>query len=495
MAEQLTKHKLYSSFSWSFLDRFLTFGVSFIVQIVVARILDPSAYGIIAIVLIFVNLANTLAMSGFSSALIQKRDIDDKDYDSAFWVSEIFALLLYALIFAFAPSIAEFYEIEDLTIYIRVFAIVLFFNSFNAIQRAYLQKAFEFKSTFVVSFVTGIISGAVGIVLALLQFGVWAIIAQTLTSSLMTCVMLMFFVPWKPAFSFSHRRAFDLFSFGWKLAVTGLINTFSDSLIDTVVGKSVSVTSLGYYTQGSKYPVTLATLIQAPLSNVLFPAFSSIQDKPDEIRKLMKRGLQIGSFLIAPLLFLLALIGEPLVEILLTDKWLPCVPVMQAICLIYSCLLIETMNLRVYTALGRSDIYLYLHIGRAIVSVVVSVLAVISTHDIYVLAICYAITQTLYILLVETYPAKRVCGYSSLRQLKDVAPIYLLSAIAIVACMPLASVELIPVVKALVVFFAFAFVYLVLSYVFKLPGLSFVRMELANLVKKRLHKGVPRKSN
>lgn len=481
MAEQLTKQKLYSSFSWSFLDQFLTFGISFIVQIVVARILEPSAYGIIAIVLIFINIANALAMSGFSSALIQKAKINSADYDSAFWVSELFSLTLYAIIFASAPLISEFYEIENLMLYVRVFAIVLFFNAFNAIQRAYLQRTFNFKSTFIASLITAIVSGVIGIALAVLQFGVWAIIAQSLSAAITTCIAFMVFVPWKPRFRFNFKKAIDLFSYGWKLALTGIINSLSDSFVDTVIGKYVSTANLGYYTQGKRYPVIAATLIQNPLSNVLFPTLSALQEKPNEIKRLMRQGLQIGSFLIVPAMFLLALVGEPLVSVLLTDKWLPCVPVLQAFCLIYSCLLIETMNIRVYAALGRSDIYLYLHIGRAALSVLVSVTAVVLSRNIYVLALCFALTQTIYIILIEAYPAKKLCGYPPMEQLKDVAPIYTFAAIAFIACVPLLLTPLGSMMKILLLATTFAIVYLVLSYLFKLPGLAFSRTELSNL--------------
>lgn len=481
--EQLTKRKLYSSFSWSFLDQFLSFGINFVVQIIVARILDPSAYGIIAIVLIFVNLANALALSGFSSALIQKKEISNQDYDSAFWVSEGFSLALYVLIFLFAPFISDFYEINELTVYLRVFAIMLFLNSFNAVQRAYLQRSFNFKGTFFASLVSGIVSGIIGITLALLQFGVWAIIAQTLSSAFIMCITFMVFVPWKPTLSFHIRRAVDLFSYGWKLALTGLINSVTDSLIDTAIGKSVSVADLGFYTQGKRYPVTAATLVQNPLSNVLFPAFAVIQEKPNEIRNLMKQGLQIGSFFVVPLMLLLSLASDPLISLLLTEKWLPSVPVMQAICLMYSCLLSETINLRVYGALGRSDIYLYLHIGRAVVSIAVSVFVVVVFHNIYILAVCFSVTQAFYILLIETYPAGKLCDYPSLKQLADIAPIYLFATIAFISSAPLLLLECGALAKLLLLCSVFTGIYLLLSSLFKLPGLTFVKAEIASFVK------------
>lgn len=368
---QNTKSKVLSSLLWKFMERGGTQGIQFIVQIVLARILLPNDYGIISLIAIFITIANVFVQSGFNTALIQKKDANETDFSSVFYLSLFVAALLYVTLFSTAPFIANFYDTPQLVAVLRVLSITLFFGAFNSIQNAVISKKMQFKKLFFSSLGSMILSGMIGIVLAYAGFGVWALVAQQLINQFSIIVILWFTIKWRPKLIFSFERIKELFSYGWKLLVSSLIDTLDKNLRSLIVGKIYSPSMLGFYNRGDQFPQLIVSNINGSIQSVMLPALSSEQNNKQRVKEMVRRSIITSSFLVLPMMIGLAVIGEPLVKILLTDKWLPCVPFLQVFCLSYALWPIHTANLQAINALGRSDIFLKLEIIKKIIGLAI----------------------------------------------------------------------------------------------------------------------------
>ncbi|WP_277926960.1 lipopolysaccharide biosynthesis protein [Adlercreutzia faecimuris] len=418
------------SFAWSFLEQGGSKAVLMIVQIVLARILSPEAFGVLAIVLVVTSIADSIAQSGLGMALVQKTDADDRSYSTAWWISLVLAAVLYVIIFASAPFVASLYRIPDLEGYLRVLGIVVFFNSAISIQRSHLQRSLNFKPIFKSTTIAALASGVVGIVLAFLGFGVWALVVQSLLQSVVTSLVMRFQLRWKPRLFFSGREAWELFGYGWKICVTGILNVLYSGVSELVIGRACSASDLGLYSQGRKYPLAAIGVISNSIANVLFPTFSLVKNEKEVLRERLKQSLAVGSFMVAPLSLLFAALAEPLVAILLTEKWLPCVPIFQLTCLSNSVLMFQLVNLRAYMALGNSALYLKLQIIKVLGGGGAIWATAVISHDIYATAIATFVVGILSVLVVDMAPARRILGYGALDQIRDQMPIFLLAIIA-----------------------------------------------------------------
>ncbi len=430
------RHSSVGAFFWSFLEQGGTKAMGLIVQIILARLLSPSAFGVLAILLVVINLVDIVAQSGMGTALIQSKNADDTSFTTAFWLSEALAMAMYLLVFVAAPAISAYYAMPDLTRYLRVMSLVLLTNAANSIQRSYLQKTFDFKGLFRANTIAAFASGIVGIALAAFGAGVWALVAQTLSLSVFACLVLIHVVPWRPSFTFRKSEAGELFSFGWRMCVSGIINTLYTSVSELILGKAVPSSELGFYSQGRKYPTSVITMLTNALANVLFPTFSELADDKERLKAAVKRGLRLGTFIVAPSSVLFAVIARPAIALLLTEKWLPCVPIFQMICISYVLLIPDIVNLRVYMALGRSDLYLNIQIEKVVLGIVGIGGTAFVTHDVYATAAGTMIFNYFAILFIETRPSKRLLDYGLLDQMKDLAPTLVASALAAVAAVP-----------------------------------------------------------
>jgi O-antigen/teichoic acid export membrane protein len=418
------------SFSWSFLEQGGAKAIAMIVQIVLARILLPEAFGVLAIMLVVTQIADSIAQSGLGMALIQKSDSTDASYSTAWWLSLGLAAVLYVAVFLGAPAIASFYQMPELVMYLRVLGLIVFFNSANSIQRSFLQRSLNFKSIFAVTTVAALGSGVAGIALALLGFGVWSLVAQSLLQSVLICIVMWVKVSWKPTLVFEAGEARSLFDYGWKICITGILNVLYSGISELVIGRACSAGELGLYSQGRKYPQAAIGVMSNSIANVLFPMFSAIKDDGEALVLAIKRGLTLGTFVVAPVSLLAAVVAEPLVALLLTEKWLMCVPIFQLTCISNSLLMLQLVNLRAYMALGDSALYMRLQIikvlgGGAIIWITAAV-----TRDIYMTALANFLVGVFSILFIDASPAKRVHGYSALRQIRDILPIVALSLLA-----------------------------------------------------------------
>ncbi len=406
------------------MERGGTQGIQFIVQIVLARLLRPADYGIIALVVIFTSIAGVFVQSGLNTALIQKKDADEADFSSVFYLSLALACTIYMVLFFAAPFIADFYEEPQITSVFRVLSITLIFGVFSSIQNAVISRSLQFKKLFFSSTGAILVSGSVGIYMAYTGFGVWALVGQQISNQFLAVLILWFTVRWRPQLLFSLKRVKGLFSFGWKLLVSGLIDTVYRDLRSLIIGKMYSPSMLGFYNRGQQFPSVIVSNIDGSIQSVMLPVLASQQDDRKRVKEMMRRAIVTSSFTICPMMVGLSVIAEPLVKLILTDKWLPCVPFLQIFCAIYMLMPIHTANLQAINAMGRSDIFLKLEIVKKIMGL--SILAVTVFYGVYAIALG-GILSGLISTLINAYPNKRLLGYSYVEQWKDIMPSVLIS--------------------------------------------------------------------
>lgn len=426
MEHQNTKSKVLSSLMWKLMERGGAQGIQFIVQIILARLLVPNDYGIIALISIFITIANVFVQSGFNTALIQKKDANETDFSSVFYLSLFVASLLYLLLFFTAPLLAGFYGIPQLIAVLRVLSITLFFGAFNSIQNAVVSRNMQFKMLFFSSLGAIVVSGTVGIALAYAGFGVWALVAQQLSNQFMITVILWFTVKWRSKLIFSFERVKGLFSYGWKLLASSLIDTLYMNLISLIIGKMYSPAMLGFYNRGNQFPQIIATNINGSIQSVMLPALASEQDNRERVKEMVRRSIVTSSFILFPMMVGLAVIAEPLVKILLTEKWLPCVPFLQIFCGSYALWPIHTANLQAINALGRSDIFLKLEIIKKIIDIVIFGGTIF--YGMYAIAIGMLVSGII-ATIINAYPNLKLLNYSYKEQWKDIIQSLLLSLV------------------------------------------------------------------
>jgi O-antigen/teichoic acid export membrane protein len=419
MDDNQIKSKVIISLFWKLMERVGTQGIQFIVQIVLARLLLPEEYGTIAIIAIFISFANVFVQYGFNTELIQKKNADDVDFSSVFYMSLFVAGVFYFVLFFTAPFIAEFYQNQDLIPLLRVLAITLFIGGLNSIQNAVVARKLEFRKLFFSSLGAMLVSGLVGILMAYNGYGTWALVAQQLSNQMTIAIILWFTVKWRPLLLFSMVRLKELFSFGWKLLVSALINILYMDSQSLIIAKIYSPTMLGYFNRGQQFPALIVSNINGSIQSVMFPALSLQQENLQRVKEMVRRAIITSSFLIFPMMVGLAVIAEPLIRILLTDKWLPCVPFLQISCAAYALLPIHTANLQAINALGRSDIFLKLEIVKNVVGLII--LGISLFFGIYAIALGMFISS-LTSSFINAYPNKKLLNYSYLQQIKDIFP-------------------------------------------------------------------------
>ena len=436
-----SKATIISSLIWKFLERIGIQGTQFVVSIVLARLLAPENFGLIAIVTIIISIANVFIQSGLGTALIQKKDADDLDFSSIFYASLSLATIIYTGIFFTTPLIAQFYNNDELIPIIRVLTLTLFIGVFSSIQYAYVARNMMFKKLFFRSMGSIIPSSIVGISLAFAGFGVWALVAQQLFSASLSVIILWFTVPWRPRLSFSFQRLGKLFSFGWKLLLSSILDTIYSQIQGIVIGKMFSPASLAFYDRGSHFPYIIVNNINNSIQAVMLPSLAAYQDDRPQVKKMMRRAIVTSSFLIIPMMAGLAAIAEPLVLVLLGEKWLPCVPFVRIFCFFYAFYPIHTSNLSAINALGRSDIFLKLEIIKKIYG-----LAILIGFIFYFrspIGIAYgAALSALIASFVNASPNKKLLNYSYFEQLKDIAPSILLTCLMTVVISSLTYLHL-----------------------------------------------------
>lgn len=424
----MSPSRILSSLLWKFLERSGTQVVQFLVSIVLARLLSPEDFGLIVLVFIFITIANVFIQSGFSTALVQKKNADDLDFSSVFYASAIIALVLYTLLFVCAPSIASFYNRPALIPVVRVLGMTLLFGSLNSIQEAYIVRKMMFKKLFYRSLGAIIPSGIIGISLAYSGFGVWALVWQQLSNVVLICLIMWFTVKWRPQLRFSFERVKGLFSYGWKLLTSALLDVGYNNLCDLIIGKIFAPATLGFYSRGNQFPKLIVSNINASIQSVMLPVLSLEQNDLERVKQMTRRAIVTSSFIILPLMAWLAAIADPLVKLVLGEKWLPCVPFLQIYCMIYALWPIHTSNLSAIKAVGRSDIFLKLEVIKKIFGLSLLLFAMFFFRTPIAIALTGAVSGIIGA-FVNAYPNKKLLNYGYVEQIKDILPSFVIAVI------------------------------------------------------------------
>ena len=434
---QSLRKKTISGALWKFGERASAQIVNFIVSVILARLLLPEDYGIIALVSVFITICDKLVVSGFATSLIQKKDADNLDFSTVFFFSVVMALVLYAALFFSAPLIADFYSAYDrvmLIAVIRVMGIQILATAVNSVQQAYVSRTMQFRKTLYSTLISAALSAFVGIWMAYNGYGVWALVAQYCVNVITVMVVLWIVVRWRPDFAFSMQRFKSLFSYGWKIFVASIIKVLYNDLRSLVIGKFYTAEDLAFYNKGQSFPQLVESNVSGTIESVLFPAISKRQTSREDMLAILRRAIKTSTFILMPLLAGLAAVAEPLTVILLTEKWLPSVPYMQIICFTFMFMPIEIDNLQAIKAMGRSDIALKLEIIKKIIGVALLVVSI--PFGVKMIAISLLVGAAINA-IVDAIPNKRLLGYGVGRQVWDILPSLLMSAVMFACVYPL----------------------------------------------------------
>lgn len=479
-----SKQSIFANFIWKFAERCGSQAISFIVSIILARLLMPSDYGTVALVMVFLTILQVFADSGFGSALIQKKGADDLDFSSVFFVNITIGLLLYGIMWIAAPAIAQFYGMADLVSLVRVMSLVLLINALRNVQQAYVSKHMIFKRFFYATLSGSIVSAVVGVAMAYMGFGVWALVAQQLTNNAIGTAVLWYTVQWRPKLICSFERLKGLFSFGWKMLTSALLDTGYQQLWQLIIGKIYSPADLAFFNQGQKFPNLIVTNINASIDSILLPTMASEQDNRARVRDMTRRAIKTSIFIMAPMMMVLAFSSVNVVTLVLTEKWLPCVPFLCIFCIDYMFWPVHTANLNAINALGRSDIFLKLEIIKKVVGLSL----LFYTMQYGVLAMAYGmLVSGVASQIINAWPNRKLLGYGYLHQLRDLLPSIILAVISGAVSY---GVGLLPLHLGMLLalqIFAGAITYLILSYVFHVDSLQYLLGIVRPAVMKRIH--------
>ena len=376
MPESSLKKKAVQGVFWSSVDKILVKAIAFIVGIVIARILTPAEYGIIGMILVFIVISNILIESGLGQALIQKQDRSDIDRSTVFYFNLSIAFTCYLILFFAAPLIADFYEMSILTPILRVLGINLIINSLATVQRADLQSSLQFKRIAIVNISAVVISGSVGIILAYSGLGVWALVFQQMSSALISSIVFWIVGRWRPSLDFSKHSLRILWKFGSKLLTAGLISTIFREIYSIAIGKFYRASELGFYSRAIQTTDMVAITTNEMINAVTFPILSSLQNDRSKMIEVYSKMLGMTAFFIFPIMTLLAVFAEPLVKILLTDKWLPCVILIQWLSFARLFTPISSLNMNILNAVGRSDLFLKVDLSKFPMAVVAMIITI-----------------------------------------------------------------------------------------------------------------------
>lgn len=441
------KKEVIYNFLWRFAERCGAQVIQFIVQIVLARILAPEAYGTVALVVVIANIFQVFVDSGLGNALIQKKDADDLDFSSVFYFNLTWCFILYGIVFIIAPFIAEFYGNPSLTAIIRVLCLTIVISGIKNVQQAYVSKKLLFKKFFWSTLSGTILSAIIGILMAYNGCGVWSLVAQRLVNLAVDTFVLWITVKWRPKRMFSLVRLKSLINYGWKLLASALLDTIYNNLWQMVIGKIYSESDLAFYNQGNQFPNVIVTNINSSIDSVLLPVMSSKQDDKNRVREMTRKAIKTSTYIMAPIMMGFAFTATAVVDVLLTEKWLPCVFFLRIFCITYMFYPIHTANLNAIKALGRSDIFLSLELIKKIVGIILLFLTV----NISVKAMAYSLlVSSVCSQIINSWPNKRLLNYSYIAQLKDIFPNIILAIVMGLLVLPVSYIGLKSIVTLLI---------------------------------------------
>ena len=468
-----SRHIIISSLLWKMFERGGNAVVQLAVQIVMARLLAPEQFGMLSIMLVFVNLGNVVVQSGMNTALIQAPEVRRVDCSTVFWMSFAVSAVLYAAVFLAAPAISAFYALPGLVWPLRALALLLVVNAYNAVQIALITRRLEMRKIFNATVLSSAVSAACGIGCAVAGAGVWALVAQQLSYQVSNCLAHAAQLDWRPHLEFSAASARRLFGFGSRLLVSGLLDQGYQSLSDLIIGRQFSAASLGYVSQGKRYPQAVGSLLDGAIQPVMLSAVSRAQDDAAQVKRLVRRALKTSSYLIAPAMVLFATVAPSLVPLLLGDQWRDSVWFMQVYCLVYALLPIHTTNLQALNGVGRSDLFLKLEVIKKGYGIAAILLCAFVLCDVRAMVASYFVTDVIST-FVNAWPNRRVIGYSYGEQVRDIFPAFLMAAAAAVAASLVGLLALPPAALIALQALAFAAAYVGLSALFRVEEYAYL---------------------
>lgn len=418
------KEKAITGFFWQFCQRISSQVISFIVSVVLARMLSPDEFGLVAMTSIFLSLASVFATSGLGSSLVQKKEVDQLDCNTVFYSGLVLSLIIYFILFFTAPLIAGMYNKPELIWIVRAQGIGVLFSSIASVQNALVYRKLDYKQFFKVSLVSTIISGFVGVYMAFAGYGYWALIGQSYSASIVGIITMNRIIKWKPSFQFSFTRLKQLYAFGLNLTGANILGQFFSELRGFLIGLRYSPADLAYSNRGSSIPSILNNNISVTIYSVLFPTLSRMQDDKEAIKSSMRRSLKVISFLIAPTMVLLSAVSDKVVLLLYTSKWAMAIPFMQIVCFQYLFNIISDSNLQAINAIGRSDITFKLEFAKK------PIYLVILLYTMTISPLAMTVGWALYAVvagIINAFPNKKLINYSYMEQIKDIYPQIVLS--------------------------------------------------------------------
>ncbi len=462
------KTQIASGFFWMFLERISAQLVTFIISLLLARILFPKDYGLVAVAQIFINIANILVSHGLNIALIQQDEVDDTDYSTAFYATLVSTVIVYCIFYILAPSFSKWIHLDGFTSIFRVLSLRIIIGSLNTIQRAYVSKNYLFKLFFVSTALGTVVSAVVGIGLAIGGFGAWAIVGQYLTNVIIDSIVLWFSVKWRPIFAFSKEKLFRMVHFSWKIALAELFNEVYLEIRAAIIGKKYSANELAYFNRGKQFPQLFFSNIVSAIVAVIFPILSNEKKNYLVLRKSIEQILNVVSYLMFPLMMFLAVNAERIIKIILTDKWLPCVPFVKIYCLCYAFLPIQSILEQLYKALGRSDIVFELFL----IEKTVGISLILATMNKGVITIAVGmLIASLFSTVVHTVPLLKVFDCSYIKIFSGVGLNAIMTSGVTIVAVAISKFITGELLVLLVQFFVFIITYFSVSYILKSQAL------------------------
>ena len=420
------RNQAISGVKWTALQQISNQIISLVISIILARLLLPEEFGLIGMIAIFIAIGNLMMQSGMTSSIIRSKTLDNDDYTTVFYFNLAIGILMYLLLYISAPLIAGFYNQEILTDIIRVYAFIFILQAFAAVQYAYLNRIMNFKKLMMISVPSLILAGITGIIMALKGYGVWSLVGYKLSQAFFNAVFYWFGSRWRPNGKFDKNKFKIHFDFGYKLSISGLIDTIFKNLYSVIIGKFFPVAQVGFYQRANSLQQLPTQSISMIISKVSYPLFSKIQDDDSRLKNAYKKILKIIVFVLTPVLIILGILATPLFRFLFTEKWLPAVPYFQILLVAGILYPIHAYNLNIVKVKGRSDIFLKLEILKKLI--IIGVIFIAIQFGIY--GLLYGIVFTsITSFFINTYFSGKLIGYTTMEQIRDIIPYIILSAL------------------------------------------------------------------
>lgn len=481
--QNIVKRKAISGIFWKFGERFFAQFISLTVSIILARILVPEDFSVVSIVTIFFSFSNILISGGLNTALIQKKDTDELDYSSVLFTTLFICLIVYGLLYFFAPSISSIYNNDLLTSLIRVMGLTLFVNALKSVICAKVSSNLDFRKFFFSTSVGTIISAIVGITMALNSFGAWSLVAQQMSNTIIDTICLAYVTKFKLKFIFSFKRLNGLFQYGWKIFAASIISEIYEQINPLIIGLKFSSADLAFYTKGKSFPALLNASVSETVSAVIFPVMSKFQNDMEYILILTRKYMRLSSYIVFPLMIGFFAVSDNFILLLLTDKWASSIPFVKIFCVSFMFNIIQTGNLQVIRAIGRSDILLLLEIIKKISYFLIIFLFVFFSQTPEQLALS-SIFCTIVATIVNTYPNRNLIGYKYRLQFRDLLPNLSISILMGIIVIMVGLIRLNPFVSIIIQIITGILVYIILSLLTKNENFIYLKNMIISFIKR-----------